>query len=294
MPQLFAGPTPEFLCHSEQNRIAETLRTAFFEQFGFNPSSSEQRSWRNSLRALEGAVRMGGFTDHGLLLEYQLPLSSRRLDAMITGGAPRESDQAGESSAVIVELKQWDDVEPSDVPECVGVRYGGRIRDVLHPSAQVGQYRGYLADVHTGFHPVPEGGGVQLDACSYLHDFLHDPASELLSARHAPLLGRFPLFAGDRVDDLVGYLDRRVGGGDGLRILRTIREGRYRPHKRLLDHTADMIRGEPIYHLLDEQRVVFNSIQARVAQAREVGQKSVFVVRGAEPVNDIETLGRIN
>jgi uncharacterized protein len=280
MPQLFAGPTTEFIRHSEQNRIAETLRAAFFEQFGFNPSPSEQRSWRNSLRALEGAVRMGGFTDHGLLLEYQLPLSSRRLDAMITGGTPREGDRAGEPSAVIVELKQWDEVEASEVPECVGVRYGGRIRDVLHPSAQVGQYRGYLADVHTGFHPAPEGGGVHLDACSYLHDFLHDPGSELLSDRHASLLGSYPLFAGDRVDDLVGFLDRRVGGGSGLRILRTIREGRYQPHKRLLDHTAEMIRGEPVYHLLDEQRVVFNSIQARVAHAREVGQKSVFVVRG--------------
>jgi hypothetical protein len=280
MPELYSGPTTEFLRHSEQNRIAETLRAAFFEQFGFNPSPSEQRSWRNSLRALEGAVRMGGFTDHGLLLEYQLPLSSRRLDAMITGGAPQGEDQADAPSAVIVELKQWDDVEPSEVPECVGVRYGGRIHDMLHPSAQVGQYCGYLADVHTGFHPAPEGGGVSLDACSYLHDFLHNPTSELLSERHAPLLGRFPLFAGDRVDDLVGYLDRRVGGGGGLRILTTIKEGRYQPHKRLLDHTADMIQGEPIYHLLDEQRVVFNSIQARVAQAREIGQKSVFVVRG--------------
>ncbi len=280
MPELFSGPTTEFIRHSEQNRIAETLRTAFFDQCGFNPSPSEQRAWRNSLRALEGAVRMGGFTDHGLLLEYQLPMSSRRLDAMITGGAPGSADKAGAPSAVIVELKQWEDVEPSHVPECVGVRYGGRVRDVLHPSSQVGQYRAYLADVHTGFHPAPEGGGVQLDACSYLHDFLHDPSSELLSDRHASLLDRFPLFAGDRVDDLVGYLDHRVGGGEGLPILRTIREGRYQPHKRLLDHTARMIRGEPIYHLLDEQRVVFNAIRARVSEAREAGIRTVFVVRG--------------
>lgn len=114
MPQLFAGPTTEFLSQTEQNRIAETLRSVFFDQFGFNPSPSEQRSWRNSLRALGGAVRMGGFTDHGLLLEYQLPLSSKRLDAMITGGASQSTDASGEPSAVIVELKQWDDVEASE------------------------------------------------------------------------------------------------------------------------------------------------------------------------------------
>jgi uncharacterized protein len=271
MPELYHGPTTDFLEKSQQNRIAEELRGAFFEYYGYEPPDSERRAWRNSLRALEGAIRLGGFTDHGLLLEYQLPLSSRRLDAMLTG---RGHD--GDPAAVIAELKQWDHVESSEVPECVGVRYGGRIRDVLHPSAQVGQYRQYLVDAHTSFHP----GGVRLDACSYLHDFLFDEGSELLSHRHANLLGVYPLFAGDRVDDLVQYLDDRIGGGRGQQILRTVREGRYRPHKKLLEHTARMIRNEPTYVLLDEQRVVFNSIVAHAAQARELDHKAVFVVRG--------------
>ncbi len=280
MPQLYAGPTTDFLAQSEQNRIARTLEAAFFDQFGFQPSPSEQRSWRNSLRALANTVRYGGFTDHGLLLEYQLPLSSRRLDAMITGRAPPNAEVGDREGAVIVELKQWDDVEPSEVPECVGVRYGGRIRDVLHPSAQVGQYRSYLSDVHTGFHPAPDGGGVHLDACAWLHDFRFDPTSELLANRHLPILQLCPLFAGDQIDELVGYLDERVGAGGGRPILRTVREGRYQPHKRLLDHTVEMIRGQPIYHLLDEQRVVFNSIQARVSRATETDEKAVFVIRG--------------
>ena len=42
------------------------------------PSPSEERSWSNSLRALSSAIQLGGFTDHGILLEYQLPLSSRQ------------------------------------------------------------------------------------------------------------------------------------------------------------------------------------------------------------------------
>jgi hypothetical protein len=209
--------------------------------------------------------------DHGILLEFQLPMSSRRIDALMTGHG-----HDGRPGAVIVELKQWDDVEPSTVPECVGVRYGGRIRDTLHPSAQAGGYRQYLVDSHAAFTTE----GVRLDACAFLHDFIYDEQSELLSPRHLDILGAYPLFAGDRVTELLAFLLDRLGGGSGMAVLPVVREGRYRPHKKLLDHTAKMIRGEPTYVLLDEQRVVFNTILARVHEARELDQKSAFIIRG--------------
>lgn len=271
MTQLYQGPTTDFVEQATQNRIAETLRQAFFSYSGFEPSPSEMRSWRNSLRALANAVSSARLDDHGILLEFQLPMSSRRIDALITGHG-----HEGRPSAVIVELKQWDDVEPSDVPECVGVRYGGRIRDALHPSAQAGSYRQYLADSHAAFTEE----GLRLDACAFLHDFIFDEQSELLADRHRDLLGVYPLFAGDRVSDLVDFLSDRLGGGGGMAVLPVVRDGRYRPHKKLLDHTAKMVKGEPAYVLLDEQRVVFNAILARVHEARELDQKSVFVIRG--------------
>lgn len=271
MPELYHGPTADFVDQATQNRIAETLRVAFVAYNGFNPSESELRSWRNSLRALANALRSARLFDHGILLEFQLPMSSRRIDAVITG----HSDD-GRPGAVIVELKQWDDVEPSPVPECVGVRYGGKIRDVLHPSAQAGGYRQYLADSHAAFTVER----VRLDACAFLHDFIHDEQSELLADRHRDILGVYPLFAGDRVTDLVDFLVDRLGQGGGMAVLPVVREGRYRPHKKLLDHTAAMIKGEDRYVLLDEQRVVFNSILARVHEASELEEKAVFIVRG--------------
>ena len=104
MPELYAGPTQDFVDRTMQNRIARDLKDTFFAFHGFNPSPSEERSWSNSLRALSNALTLGGFTDHGILLEYQLPLSSRRLDAMVTGHG-----HDGAPAAVIVELKQWTD-----------------------------------------------------------------------------------------------------------------------------------------------------------------------------------------
>jgi uncharacterized protein len=271
MAQLWCGPTTGFCEEVTQGRIAEVLRQAWFDDRGFEPSASEQRSWRNSLRALGNAVRLAGLTDHGILLEYQLPLSSLRIDAVLTG-----TDRDGRAAAVIVELKQWDDALPSTVPECVGVTYGGKVRDKLHPSAQAQQYRLYLADTHSAFHD----GAIRLGACAFLHDFIHDEGSELLADRHANLLGVYPLFAGDRIDELVAFLDDRLGAGGGLPVLEAVRSGTYRPAKKLLEHTARMIRAEPTYVLLDEQRVVFNSIIARAAECVQTDQRAVFIIRG--------------
>ena len=272
MAELYWGTTDVFVKAEKQNEIASTLEKAFFDHYGWNPPESEVRSWRNSLRALSNAIGMGGFLDHGILLEFQLPLTSRRLDAMITG-----HDHEGRPAAVIVELKQWSgDVQPSKVEDMVTVRYGKRLKETLHPSAQVGQYQQYLADGHETFHE----GNVALRSCAYLHDFAYDDQSELLAPRHANVLGIYPLFAGNQVTDLVQFLDDNLGDGRGLGVLRSVREGRYRPHKKLLDHTAAMIKGEPSYVLLDEQQVVFKTILAKVAEARDLGTKSIFVIRG--------------
>lgn len=79
--------------------------------------------------------------ENGVLLEYQLPGNSRRLDCMITG-----RDHEKKASAVIVELKQWERAEPSDGDNILTFT-GGGLRDVLHPSAQVGGYRCIFAQV---------------------------------------------------------------------------------------------------------------------------------------------------
>ena len=177
---------------------------------------------------------------------------------------------------MVVELKQWDGAAPSAVDECVTVFLAGRLRDELHPSKQVGQYQRYLQDVHTSFSE----GTVDLQACAYLHNLRFDPTSELYDDRHLPLLSVNPCYAGDQLDDLIAFLDGTVGAGSGLDILEAIIRGKYRPHKRLLDHTARVIAGEPSFVLLDRQLVVFNKVLARV-RARQLGTgRSAFLVHG--------------
>ena len=88
--------------------------------------------------AMANALLLADLRDQGVLVELKLPLSSKRLDVMVTGSNPTTGD-----AAVVVELKQWTEVGRSNITDCVTIDYGGRPRDVLHPSRQVERYQRY-------------------------------------------------------------------------------------------------------------------------------------------------------
>ena len=80
--QLYSGTSTQFIQDTVQNQIAEKLKNSFFNYFRYNPSPAEVNSWRNSLRAVSLLFMSAELNDHGVILEYQLPLSSKRLDCM--------------------------------------------------------------------------------------------------------------------------------------------------------------------------------------------------------------------
>jgi uncharacterized protein len=268
---LYSGATTDFVADATRNRIADKLKTAFFDYFRYEPAPSEVTSWQNSLRAMASAVEVASLDDHGVVVELQLPLSSKRLDCMLTG-----HDDGDRPQAVIVELKQWTSADPCPIDDCVSVFLGGRMRDVLHPSAQVGGYQRYLTDVHTVFSE----GLVGMSSCGFAHNASFDASAVLWSETYQALLDRWPLFAGDQVDDFANFLDIQLAGGDGKPVLEQILKGRYRPHKRLLEHTSRVIKREPTYVLLDEQQVTFNHILGRVRDRQASSEQSAFLIRG--------------
>ncbi len=271
--RLYAGMSQEFVEDAIQNRIASKLRDAFERQYRFRPSVGEENSWRNSLRAMSQVLQRGSLDDHGIILEYQLPLTSRRLDCLITG---RDSDRRDE--AVIVELKQWSTCEETDEPSLVRSVVAGAMRDVLHPSAQANQYREYLADMHTAFY---EGGTpVLLSACSYLHNYEIDQNDTLFRPQYSDFVQAAPVFCADDVDPLVSYLRHRLDGGQGRPVLERVEQSKYRPSKKLLEHVADVIKREPAFILLDEQKVVFDRIFGTALKAHKQRKKHVFLING--------------
>ncbi|MFI6494851.1 hypothetical protein [Streptomyces sp. NPDC050564] len=122
--------------------LVESLAAQFQFTYSFEAGASEKRSWGNSLPALAHTLLDAGLGDVEVLIEYPVPRSSYRVDALLTGAYP----VTGEPSYVVVELKQWTAVEPvPDAEDLVTVQGMGNTAR-LHPVAQVRRYCDHIAD----------------------------------------------------------------------------------------------------------------------------------------------------
>src|SRR4051794_6061502 len=137
-------------------RLGTTLATQMVHRMNRTAGASEIRSWDASLAALAADLEKADLGGVEVLVEYQLPLSSKRVDVILAGEHPRR----GGPSYVVVELKQWTSAELfEDEPELVvQPTYGPR--PVLHPVAQVRGYVEYMLDSLGALHgaaAVPPG-----------------------------------------------------------------------------------------------------------------------------------------
>jgi hypothetical protein len=210
--------------------------------------------------------------DHGIMIEYQLPLASKRLDVMITGHS-RESKQ----QAIVLELKQWSKCTHADGAHQVVTFVGGAQREVNHPSEQVRGYVEYLRDVHTAFQG-PDA--ITLSGCSFLHNYQLERDTVLKDDKFKDLVSAYPLFGNNDFDDLAAHLNNAVGLGGGMDVLPLIERSAYRPSKKLMMHVAETIAGNKNYVLLDEQRVIYDKVLALVDKAMSRARKQVVIVKG--------------
>jgi len=271
--RLYGGTSKQFIQDSVRGQISEKLKRAFFRHFRYEPPNSEVRSWQNSLRAMSQVFEHSGLLDHGVLLEYQLPLSSRRLDCIICG-----KDKNRAPNAVIVELKQWEKCVDADGKNEVRTWLGGTEREVLHPSVQVGQYKMYLEDTHPAFYSPPNP--ISLNSCVYLHNHHPKKNDVLFSDKFSDILKQNPLYTADDFDEIRSFLKKRLIAGDGLSLLKSIEENKFRPSKKLMEHVSGVIKGKAEYILLDDQLVVYDKVFACIKKGFHRNKKTVLIVNG--------------
>lgn len=269
---LYSGTSQQFIQDTIQNQITEKLKQAFFFHLRYNPSLGEVNSWRNSLKAICMIFQYANLIDHGVILEYQLPLSSLRLDCLICG-----KDSSLIDNAIIIELKQWDKCKDADGENEVITWVGGSLKEVLHPSVQVGRYKSYLQDVHTAFY---EENPISLFACTYLHNYNYYSADIIFSKKFDKALSDYPLFTADDVEKLKSYLSTKLQKGDGIDVLKRIEQSKYRPSRKLMDHVGNVIKGVPSYTLLDEQQVVYDKVFSFAKEGFHDKQKATLIVKG--------------
>jgi hypothetical protein len=264
---LYSGSIADFEREFAAGQLVPQLERAYSRQVLTRASPSEVASWERSLGALATDTAAVGLGGGGILIEHMLPLSSKRLDALLFGRS-----RSGSARPIVIELKQWTAGDISDVDESL-VTVGNRLQ--LHPQLQVAQYVEYLSD----FHPSIYDGKLVLGGAAYLHDATESGVTALRDHGLGGL-DDYPMFTGESTDELRALLGERLIGDEGVEMMEAFVEERPRPSKRLLDHVADEIAGNPRFTLVDDQLVAFEATRKAVERARRSKTKTVVIVTG--------------
>ncbi|MFE1332649.1 DNA/RNA helicase domain-containing protein [Streptomyces microflavus] len=245
----------------------------FTKVFGVAPSAEEVHSWRRSWPALVSILRSAGLEDVHLLLEYSLPATGERVDALLLG-----KDADGRLCCVAIELKQWTRAQLSPARPGM-VRIGERV--VQHPARQVGGYVHYLQQwVSRDDFPLTVRGTVVLhDASAELVADLRVPAARGPAAAH-PVLGRDDLTPQPSPQALAQRLGCAELSPTGRDDVERLLHAEHRPSPALLERAGEVIAGRDAFALIGDQDLARQEILHAVDAARERGTKSIVVVTG--------------
>jgi DUF2075 family protein len=259
----------QFLQDVLHDRIADYIHDGFQRALHRRTSPMEVTSWRNSMLYMKSVLEDAEIPDdRGVAIEYQIPHSAKRLDLLITG----RSDE-GNENLVIVELKQWSELEVTDKDAIVKSFVGRGIQELPHPSYQAWSYASLLSN----FNATIESDAIGLHPCAYLHNMVD--GRSLRDARYKEHLTRAPAFISGEAVRLREFIKRHVKHGDDADLLYRIENGKIRPSKMLADSLASMIKGKPEFVLIDEQKVVYETA-IDMARAATPKRRQVLVVRG--------------
>ncbi|MEU4235327.1 DNA/RNA helicase domain-containing protein [Nonomuraea sp. NPDC026600] len=249
--------------------LAEAIAEHVRATTGHRSSPSEVRSWQRSLPALARDLADAGLHRVEMLVEYKLPLTSKRADVVLAGVHPR----TGEDSYVVVELKQWSRAEPSESGEHLVIVDGMPGGDTLHPAEQVRRYCEYMRDFLGSLNGNPDA----VYGAAYLHNAM-DLDVDGLSDQVRDERSR--LFTKQRRGEFLRYLSNRLSDKPGAEAADRLLSSAVAPSKQLMTYASAEIREREQFTLLDEQQVAYEVIVGAVDKARRADFKQVVIVTG--------------
>ncbi|MBI2173280.1 MAG: DUF2075 domain-containing protein [Candidatus Aenigmarchaeota archaeon] len=270
--RLYEGTTGQFIEDTMQNQISDKLRESYESYYGRRVSPGELSSWTNSLQFMKNLIERNSILNNMIVLEYELPYANERIDCVLFG-----LGMDNKENIIVIELKQWSNVEDCDIEGNVITFLGGSKRMVPHPSFQVRGYHYYLKDFVQIFD---KDKNIQLSSCVYCHNYSKRNNDVLFSHKFNEILKEFPVFTKDDFQNLGNYLKLKLSGGMGLEIFNRFRTSEIRPSKKLIEYTSHMIEHQEIFTLIDEQITANNTILDRAKKCSKLKNKSIIIVKG--------------
>ena len=269
---VYEGIKEEFMNDVDLDVITSKIYDKYREYFG-RSGQSQINSWRNSMEYMYKVLNDEEIPkSSGVAIEFNIPTTSKRIDFILSG-----VDEKHHDSAIIIELKQWEKCTAVDGLDGIVSTFTGRaVREVPHPSYQVMSYANLIRD----FNETVQDDRITLCPCVYLHNYSLSEDDPIKSKKYKEYIDEAPMFGNGDVKKLRDFIKKYIHYGDNKEVLYKIESGKLRPSKRLQDSLKMMLKGNKVFTMIDEQKVIYEKALALALSSKRDKQKNVLIVKG--------------
>jgi len=266
---VYQSTKEKFLKDVADNNIEDIILKYVRERLNMSVGASEYNSWHNSLREMHLVLDDPEIpNDSGIAIEYRIPQTSKRIDFIVTG-----QDDANSEQAMLIELKQWSEVQKTEKDGIVVTRFQNGSCEESHPSYQVWSY----AELIKNFNQTVYEENIGLNPCVYMHNYIDDGV--ITDKFYDYYISKAPVFLKKDKIKLRSFIKKYIKYGDKKDTMFRIESGKIKPSKSLADSLSSMLRGNEEFVMIDEQKIVFeNAID--LAKKSSDRTKNVLIVEG--------------
>ncbi len=266
---IYSGTKKTFSDHVRQNIIADKIHENFISLIGHKTSQAEIRSWENSMMYMNNVLSDREIPENsGVAIEYKIPMSSRRIDFIITG-----ENLVNSETAIIIELKQWEKTQLTDEDGIIETYVGGGNRKVTHPSYQAWSYAKLISD----FSETVQNDKIEIIPCAYLHNYYRDGIVD--SHFYKDHIDKAPIFLKQDAEELSSFIKKHIKYGDNKNTLFRIDNGKIKPSRNLADSLSSLLKGNQEFVMIDDQKVIYEQA-IKLAKVSSLNNKNVFIIEG--------------
>lgn len=268
---VYSGSKMSFQRDAINGVIASRLDNLFSSLGIGRESFSEFNSWKASLPRMALVLSDREIDDNvQVALEYQIPLTSKRIDFMVAG-----SDGA-KDNIVIVELKQWENCQATSRENVVIAFTGGANREVTHPSQQAYSY----AKLIENFNEAVRENNIGLIPCAYLHNYREENRSSLCHPKYIEAITDAPVFLQKDGQALSAFIAKYVSKPSNKKLFDIIEHGKLKPSKSLQETVGSVLNGNDEFEMIDEQQVAYATVLKLVERSINHDEKHTIIVQG--------------
>ncbi|MFC5591268.1 DNA/RNA helicase domain-containing protein [Sporosarcina soli] len=268
---IYESTKEQFVGDVVNELLIDRLYNSYQKKIG-RTSKAEIRSWEHSLQKMSNVMQDDEIpNDAAVAIEFNIPNTSKRVDFLIAG------NDGSQDHVVIVELKQWEEVEKVTTRDAIVKTYvGNGNRETTHPSYQAWSYAALIED----FNENVQEKEIQLKPCAYLHNYRKTDDDPLTDVHYQAHLEKAPVFTKGEIQKLRGFIKKFIRKGDQNHLIYQIENGRIRPSKSLQDALNNMLKGNEEFIMIDEQKVFFEEAFHLAMEAVKTDTKQVMIVEG--------------